>query len=45
MVIIYQILTDLSSLPDKIRPLPNFAIVFIASPCAFFFIEINFMQH
>ena len=24
MVVIYQILTDLSALPDKIRPFPNF---------------------
>ena len=42
MVVIYQILTDLSRLPDKIRPLPNFDKIYIQSSCAFSFIEINF---
>ena len=42
MVVIYQILTDSSALPDKIRPLPNFDKVNISLSCAFYFIEINF---
>ncbi len=41
-MIIYQILTELSQLPDKIRPLSNFDKVYILSSCAFSFIEINF---
>ena len=42
MILIYQILTDLPRLPDKIRPLPNFDKVNIVLSCAFSFIEINF---
>ena len=40
-MIIYQILTDSSPLPDKIRPLSNFVKVYILSSCAFSFLEIN----
>ena len=40
-MIIYQILTELSRLPDKIRPLSNFDKVYIQLSCAFSFLAIN----